>query len=113
MSSKPLDILKKGLKILQRKVQVRKDNLQKQLHEKKSISSQDEKWLDGDANLVDEVQVIEALETASDYERGLGRLDEAQKVVVQKLREVGGGIAKVVGKKRQRALLFIVKPLMY
>ena len=40
------------------------------------ISSQDEQWLDHDANLVDEEQVLEALENASDYNRGFKRLDD-------------------------------------
>ena len=47
--------------------------------EKKKISSEDEAWLNHKANMVDEQQVIEALETASDYERGFQRLNDVQK----------------------------------
>ena len=101
MPLRPLEVLKKGLKTLQAQVKAKKEKLQAQLHEKKSISSLEEKWLDNEANLVDEERVLEALETASDYERGLERLDEAQKGVVRRLREVAGDLSKVVGKKRK------------
>jgi len=43
---------------------------------KRTISSADEHWLDHEANIVDEQRVIENLEAASDYERGLARLDD-------------------------------------
>ena len=56
--------------------------------EKKKISSEDEAWLNHEANMVDEQRVIEALETASDYERGFQRLNDVQKGLVRKLREI-------------------------
>jgi len=62
MVIKPLNILKKGLKTLKNQVKAKKEKLEVQLAEKKSISLQDEKWLDHDANLVDEQLVLEALE---------------------------------------------------
>jgi hypothetical protein len=99
MPLQPLEVLKKGLKTLQAQVKAKKEKLQAQLHEKKSISSLDKKWLDNEANLVDEQQVLEVLEKASDYERGLGRLDEGQKGVVRRLWEVAGDLSKVIGKK--------------
>ena len=71
MTLKPLDVLRKGLRILQTQVKVRKKEIQAQLAEKRSISSQEEKWLDNEANLMDEQQVLEALKKASDYERSL------------------------------------------
>ena len=67
--------------------------------EKRSSSSQEEKWLDNEANLMDEQQVLEALEKASDNERGLSQLDEVKKGVVRKLQEVAGDLTKVAGKK--------------
>ena len=85
MTLKPLDVLRKGLRILQTQVKVRKKEIQAQLAEKRSISSQEEKWLDNEANLMDEQQVLEALKKASDYERGLSQLDEVKKGVVRKL----------------------------
>ena len=50
MAVKPLEILKKGLETLQKQVKSKKDQLQACLAEKKSISSQDEDWLDHKAN---------------------------------------------------------------
>jgi len=105
MAVKALDILKKGLNTLKSKVRPRKEKLQALLAEKKSISSEDERWLDQDARLVNEQLVIEALENASDYERGFQRLDDTQKGLVRKLQEIAGDVAKVVGKKRKRASL--------
>ena len=74
MAAKPSDILKKGLKVLENQVRT-KEMLQAQLAKRKSISSQDKQWLDHDVNLVDELQVLEALENASDYERAFKGLD--------------------------------------
>jgi hypothetical protein len=99
----PLDVLKNGMKILQHRVKARREEIQARLAEKKSISSQDEEWLDGEANLIDEQHVLDTLENASDYERGFGQLDEVQKVVVRKLQEVASDLTKTVGKKRKRA----------
>jgi len=83
---------------MQAQAKAEKEKLQAQLHEKKSISSLDEKWLNNEANLVDEQQVLEVLEKALDYKRGLGRLDEGQKGVIRTLREVAGDLSKVIGK---------------
>ena len=97
----PLDVLKRGLNILQQQVKARKEKLQATLAEGKAISSQDECWLDNEANLVVEQQVVEALESTLDYEESLQRLDDMQNSVVQKLHEIVGDITKVVGKKRK------------
>jgi len=103
MALDPLEVLRKGLKVLESQVKTRKEALQTRLAERKSISLQDEQWLDNDANLVDEQQVLEALENASDYDQGVARLNEEQKAIVRKLREAAGDVSKVVGKKRSRA----------
>ena len=100
MALKPLKILKKGLKILQNQVKDKKEKLQAQLAKRVSISSQDEKWLDHEANLVDEQWVLDALEKASNYESAFKRLDGAEKGVVRKLWEVAGDLSKVVGNER-------------
>ena len=71
MASSPLNVLKKGLKTLYEQFKAKKGQLQAQLAEGKSISSQDERWLDGEANLVDEERVLEVLKRASNYEQGL------------------------------------------
>jgi len=70
MALTAIEVLRKGLQILKNRVKAKKEALQAQLAEKKSISSQDEQWLDHDANLVDEEWVLKALENASDYEQG-------------------------------------------
>ena len=41
------------------------------LSQKESISSADERWLDNEGNIVDEQRVLDDLEAASDYERGV------------------------------------------
>ena len=46
MALEPLEVLKKGLKVLEGRVKARKETLQAQLAARKSISSQDESWLD-------------------------------------------------------------------
>ena len=101
MPLRPLEVLKKGLNTPQAQVKDKKEKLQAQLHEKKSTSSLDEKWLDNEANLVDKQQVLEMLEKASNYERGLGRLDETQKDVIRGLWEIVGDLSKVIGKKQK------------
>jgi len=103
MSLKPIEVLRKGLMVLENRVKTRKDVLKAQLAERKSISSEDEQWLDHDANLVDEYQVLEALEKASDYEQAFARLGDEQKALVTKMYEAADGRTKVVGKKRRRA----------
>ena len=47
MAQKPLDVLKTGLELLQNRYKARREEIQGRLAEKKSVSSQDEKWLDG------------------------------------------------------------------
>jgi hypothetical protein len=49
--------------------------------------------------LIDEQQVVDVMEIASDYEQGFMGLDDGQKGVVRKLQEAAGDLSKVVGKK--------------
>ncbi|KAG6860392.1 hypothetical protein C0995_011742 [Termitomyces sp. Mi166 len=98
---KLLKVLKKGLKTLQNKVKAKKEHLQAQLTAQKSISLKDEAWLDQNGNLVDFMRVVDTLETASDYEKGLTKLDEQQQGLVRKLREAAGDLVKVIGKKHK------------
>jgi predicted RNase H-like nuclease (RuvC/YqgF family) len=106
MTLKPLDVLKKGLSKITQNFKGRKDELKAKLARKESISSSDERWLDHEGNTVDEQRVIDTLEAASDYERGLERLDEPGKAIVKKLREWAGDLAKVAVKKRKRTYFF-------
>jgi len=109
MVLKPLEVLRKGLEVLTNRVKSRKDAIQAQLAEARSISSEDEQWLDYDANLVDEQCILDALEDAPDYECGFARLDSNQKDIVKKLREAAGDLSKAVGKKRKRmSTMFLV-----
>ena len=85
MVLKPLEVLQKGLITLSDHVKKKKDELQGQLAERKSTSAEDEHWLDHDANLVDEQRVLEALESAPDYEQGFANLDDEQRGLVMKL----------------------------
>ena len=57
---------------------------------------QDERWLDHEANLVAKQQVLEKLEEALDYKRGLERLDDEQRGIVQKLQEMASDHSKVI-----------------
>ena len=99
--SKPLDILKKGLAKLKKKFKAEKEYLEAKLSRQESISSLDEQWLDNEGNTVDKQHVIDTLESSSNYERGLENLDEPGKVIVKKLWEWGGELAKAVGSKRK------------
>lgn len=102
MAPKPLDVLRKGLERLQSDVKARKDSLLAQLANRRPITSQEEHWLDNDANLIDEECILEALEKASCYERGFERLDDEGKAIVTKLRELAGDLLPKVSKKRKR-----------
>ena len=72
------------------------------LAERISISSVDEQQLDNEANTVDKKHVIDILEEASDYERGMARLDNKGKAIVIKLKEWAGSVAhKVIDASRK------------
>jgi hypothetical protein len=89
--------LRKDLTSFQKKMKTRKEALTLRLSRMESISEADEQWLDHEANTVDEERVLHDLETASNYKRGLERLDEDGKAIVKKLREWAGDIMKVAG----------------
>ena len=93
MAPRPLDILKKGLAKFTTSIKARKDVLTTKLAKKEPIPPSDEEWLDNEANVIDEERVLEALEAASDYERGVAKLDDTGKPIVQKLREWAGDLS--------------------
>jgi hypothetical protein len=100
MSPTPLEILKQGLRSFSQKIKQRKDELEAKLKQCEALSPADENWLDSEANVVDEQQILEQLESASDYERGLACLDDKGTAIVKKLREWAGELpVKLVGKK--------------
>ena len=103
MSPTPLEVLKQGLISFSQKIKERKDKLNAKLKQHESLSPVDEEWLDNEANIVDEQQILELLESASDYEQGLACLDDKGKAIVEKLREWAGELpVKLVGNKRKR-----------
>ena len=92
MSENPLHVLQKGLQVAKLKdsVKERKDNLLACLNRKERISDEDEEWLDNAGNTVDEEAVLDLLENMSDYEHSLAQLTAQQKILVEKLKELGG-----------------------
>ena len=88
-------------------LQVWKDELNGKLAWKETISSSDEHWLDNEANIIDEQWILEALESASDYERGFAKLDDKGKVIVKKLRQWGGDLVKVTKEMETYCLFFL------
>ena len=111
MAPKPLKILKKGLVKFTEAIKTRKTKLSEKLARAETISSSDEHWLDNEGNTVDEQRVFDTLESASDYERGIERLDENGKAIVKKLREWAGDLAKVPGNKWKRTSFNMFKKL--
>ena len=98
---KPLEVLKKGLTKLSQKTKTKQDELTAKLSRSKTILSADEQWLDHDGNLIDEQHVLDILESASDYDRGVEWLDGNGKAIVKKLRKWAGDLVKIVGNKRK------------
>jgi len=107
MAPKPLEVLRKGLARFQETIKTHKNELTAKLARAETISSSDEHWLDDKANTVDEEHVLDTLESASDYEQGLGRLGEDGKAIVKKLREWAGDF-KLAGNK-QKHMTFLPK----
>jgi hypothetical protein len=108
MSPKPLNSLKKGLAKFSKQIKACKDELQAKLLRRENILPADEEWLDHEANMVDEQCILDELEAASDYERGLEWLGEARKATVTRLRELAGELVKVAGNKWKRMLIFVL-----
>lgn len=104
MAPNPLAVLKKGLSILKDTVKKRREGLVARLKKKETISDADTAWLDNDANQVDEDALIDKLDKASDYERGLSRLNSQERGIVAQLtelaRETGETVGKASGKRK-------------
>ena len=96
----PLDVLKKGLAKIQSEVAERRQRVEAKLKRREAVTEEEENWLDTVANTANEEQVIDELEQASDYERGLGRLDEIKRNMVNRLTAAAG--KGTVSKKRKR-----------
>lgn len=66
----------------------RKDDLQAQLARTEKISSEDEAWLNNDANHVEEEALVNDLQGAEDYDAALQKLTSAQKEMTENLRRL-------------------------
>jgi hypothetical protein len=111
MAPKPLDLLKKRLAKFSNRIKDRKDKLTTKLSQNEKISPAEEQCLDNKANTVEEQCVLDALEEASDYERGVERLDENGKNIVKKLREWAGG--QMAGNKQKRTKICIPQSITH
>ena len=101
-SRKALDSLKNAFLKLKKSTERRRKSLLNCLAKKEKLSEADETWLDNDGNLVDEECVIEALDAASDFERGVERLSDNGKAALDWLRQAAEGN---VSKKRKRTCI--------
>ncbi|KAG6850377.1 hypothetical protein C0991_010453 [Blastosporella zonata] len=93
--------LKAGLACLKAQVETCRNEILTCIQNKQSTSQADDDWLDSKGNLVSEERVVELLDEALDYERSLARLDLQQKIIVEKLKELGDRIKKAVRNKRK------------
>ncbi|KAK2465433.1 hypothetical protein APHAL10511_002787 [Amanita phalloides] len=84
-----LNILKNGLKALDDQIKEQKNTLQDKLSKNQQILSDDERWLDGKANLVDKFRLVELLENAADYGKFIQGLDAIQTSILRKVQEAG------------------------
>ncbi|TFK38962.1 hypothetical protein BDQ12DRAFT_722817 [Crucibulum laeve] len=107
MALKHLNILKKDFNKLLENIKDRRDKLNAKLSQGESISSSGKEWLDHEGNTIDEQCILDALESASDYERGWERLDEAGKGIVKRLREWAGDLVKETGNRQKHKILYI------
>jgi hypothetical protein len=51
-----------------------------------SITSDNKRWLDDEGNIADEEWALRDLETVSNYQRGMSRLNAVQKKAVKRLK---------------------------
>ncbi|KAJ3984328.1 hypothetical protein F5890DRAFT_1592654, partial [Lentinula detonsa] len=85
LAGPPLAALKKGLETLQKEHRTQAESLRQKLARNERISKQDEAWLDGEANLVDEEQLVDKLSKALDYQQEVGCLSEEDATIFQRL----------------------------
>jgi len=104
MSLNQLSILKSGLTELNKTVNTCRKELLSWLQKQEMISVEDKEWLDGEANLIDEVAVVELLEKAPNYQDGFATLTSQQRSLVEKLEKLGSEVIKRQsgGNKRKR-----------
>jgi predicted RNase H-like nuclease (RuvC/YqgF family) len=96
MAYPSLEVLEKGLSALKDEINPRKEDILNRKRKQISVCSDDEQWLDGEANLIDEERVIERLQCALDYKKELKLLDNAGKMIVERLRSYAGDMVVAV-----------------
>jgi hypothetical protein len=99
---KALDILKNVFSKLKKSSEKCRKALLSRLAKKEKLSDADETWLDSNGNLVDEECVIDTLDAASDFERGVERLSDNGKAALDRLRQAAGDN---VSKKRKHTCM--------
>lgn len=107
--SSPVAVLRQGLKNLENQHKGWKEKLLAQLKAGRSIPKDNQDWLDGAANLVDEARIVDMLENVADYESGVRTLNTSNRIIFNKLLELGtsnhgGGVGprcNQKGKKRK------------
>jgi hypothetical protein len=89
-TAKPLNVLRKAFSKLKKSFEKRRKDLLDRLARREKLTDDDENWLDNDGNLVTEERVIDTLDAASDFERGVERLSDDEKAAFQRLRQAAG-----------------------
>ncbi len=90
--------IEKALTLLQEETDQRRKDINAWLVQKKSVSAEDEVWLDEAGNLVDEVVLVESLAAVPDLDEAVKNLNEHQRGVHAHLIEK---IQPSVSKKRK------------
>lgn len=96
-----IDVLRHGLKNLDNQHKERKEKLLAELKAGRPISEENQDWLDGAANLVDEARIIESLENAADYESAAHALTTRDRAIFDELMKMGSGGSGERGTKRK------------
>lgn len=101
MTKKLLAVLREGLSRLKETNSRRREEITAAITAQQLVSPDDEDWLDNAGNHVEEQQLIDELEQATNLEQAVAGLGERQKGLVARLKEMAGGVAVKVAKKRK------------
>ena len=99
-----LRVLKKGFDRLTESTKARRDAILARVKRGEKVSDADERFIDQEANLVDEQAVLDTLEESSDFERDIGKLSEKDKSVVNRLKAAAGSVGKAFKKVASSAV---------
>ena len=104
---KTLKALKNAYSKLKKTFETRQKDLLDRLARKEKLSNDDENWLDNDGNLVTKERVIDTLDAASDFERGLEKLTDEEKAAFQRLRQVAGLVDPSKKRKCSKCIRYV------